>query len=79
MFDLWICLIFFVIPFGILIWLFSFGVLLRHFVLVLCSTFVHVEILYLDTRCCDDIHEVTLAFPPWQGVADWYQRQVIEK
>ena len=34
---------------------------------------LHVEILYVDTMCYDDIHEVTLAFPPWRGVTEWYQ------
>jgi hypothetical protein len=44
--------------FGYFIYL---GVLLQHFVLVHCSSYVHVDVLYLDTRCCDDIHEVTPA------------------
>ena len=37
------------------------GVLLQHFVFVHCSIYVHVVVLYVDTRCCDDIHEVTPA------------------
>ena len=60
--------------FGVWFWLFYFGVSLRHFVSVLCSTYLHVVILYLDTMCCDDIHDVALAFPPWRGMTDWYQR-----
>ena len=47
----------------IYIWIFSFGYCYDT-VCLYFTCFVHVAYLYVDTRCYDDIHEVTLAFPP---------------
>ena len=53
----------FYVSFMVLYWIFSFGYCYDT-VCLYFTYFVHVVFLYDDTRCYDDIHEVTLAFPP---------------